>query len=80
MWEPDEVPDEAAWSGLGYLLREHPAQWMIWEGEPNTESVQRLRNLGVESRVFDPAGNRPQDGDFLDVMQQNVKNLQQVFK
>jgi zinc transport system substrate-binding protein len=79
MWEPAEVPDEAAWSALGHILREHPAQWMIWEGEPNSESSQRLHNLGVGSRVFDPAGNRPQDGDFLDVMQQNVKNLQQVF-
>jgi len=80
MWEPGEVPDEAAWSGLEHTLKEHPAQWMIWEGEPEPGSVQRLRNLGVGSRVFDPAGNRPQDGDFLDVMQQNVKNLQQVFK
>ena len=80
MWEPDEVPDEAAWSGLEHILKEHPAQWMIWEGEPNPESSQRLRNLGVESRVFDPAGNRPHNGDFLDVMRQNVKNLQQVFK
>jgi len=80
LWEPDEVPDEAAWSGLGHILREHPAQWMIWEGEPDPESSQRLRNLGVGSMVFDPAGNRPHDGDFLDVMQQNVKNLQPVFK
>ena len=79
MWEPDEVPDEAAWSALEHIHREQPARWMIWEGEPNPESVQRLRNLGVGSRVFDPAGNRPQAGDFLDVMRQNVKNLQRIF-
>jgi zinc transport system substrate-binding protein len=80
MWEPDIIPADAMWSELERLLSEHPAQWMLWEGEPNPETVQRLRNLGVESVVFDPAGNRPQDGDFLDVMRQNVNRLQGVFK
>ena len=80
MWEPDEVPDKAQWAALERDLGDHPARWMIWEGEPNPESIQRLRNMGVDSMVFDPAGNRPQDGDFLDVMRQNVKNLQRAYE
>ncbi len=80
MWEADEYPSEALWSELEHALGEHPARWMIWEGEPNPESVNRLRSMGVESIVFNPSGNRPDRGDFLSVMRQNVKNLQRVFE
>ena len=30
---------------------------------------------GVCSIVFDPTGNRPKQGDFMAVMQQNIENL-----
>jgi zinc transport system substrate-binding protein len=80
MWEPGEVPGEAQWIGLERVLKEHPARWMIWESEPHPQSVRRLRGMGVESIVFNPAANRPDEGDFLSVMRQNVKHLQQVFK
>ncbi|MEL6384177.1 MAG: hypothetical protein AAFQ89_17330 [Cyanobacteria bacterium J06626_18] len=43
------------------------------------ESVERLQELGVASVVFDPAGNVPETGDFLTVMQANVENLRSVF-
>ena len=79
LWEPDEVPSEALWSEFELGLRDRPAQWMIWEGEPNPDSVMRLHGMGVESLVFDPAGNRPDEGDFLSVMRQNLKNLQRAF-
>jgi len=32
------------------------------------------------SAVFDPCGNVPAEGDFLSVMQQNVMNLEAVFR
>ncbi len=80
MWEPDEVPGEVQWMGLERTLKKHPARWMIWESNPNPGIVERLRAMDVESIVFDPAGNRPNKGDYLSVMRQNVKNLQRVFK
>ncbi len=80
MWEPDDVPSEAQWIGLERTLREHSARWMIWESEPNPKNIKRLRSMGVESIVFNPAGNRQEEGDFLSVMRQNVNNLQRVFK
>ena len=48
-------------------------------GDPLPESIERLRQLDIESVVFDPAGNVPEDGDFLAVMQNNVENLRSVF-
>ncbi len=75
LWEPETVPDAAALEELKTLLAGHPAQWMIWEGEPAAESVSLLGELGVRSVVVDPCGNRPEAGDWLSVMRGNVENL-----
>lgn len=79
-WEPDEAPTDAQRAELQSILAKHPAQWMIWEGEPMKESTQRLKAIGVDSLVFDPCSNTPVQGDFLSVMRQNVENLKSAFK
>jgi zinc transport system substrate-binding protein len=76
-WEPDETPTAEQWNELAEILKTHPAKWMIWEGEPQQETVERLREMGIESVVFDPCGNLPEDGDYLAVMQRNVSSLAQ---
>ena len=78
-FEPDEYPSENAWWDLGKLLAEHPAEWMLWEGEPMAETSSTLAELGVRSVVFDPCGNAPEQGDYLTVMRENVSNLIEVF-
>ena len=80
LWEPDEPPTDIQWGGLDDLLREHPARWMIWEDEPLPEVAERLSTMGVRSIVFNPCANRPEDGDFLEVMRGNVENLRAVFE
>jgi zinc transport system substrate-binding protein len=67
------------WKEFRELLKKHPAKWTIWEGEPEPDTVKNLQELGLESVVFDPCGHVPEEGDFLTVMQQNVKNLEKVF-
>lgn len=79
-WEPDEIPNDEQWAELQAILKEHPAKWMIWEGEPVEESVKRLESMGIRSLVFDPCGNVPEKGGFLSVMMQNQKNLQMPFR
>ena len=53
-------------------------------GEENASnplaSVDKLKTLGVDSLVFDPCGNVPEQGDFLTVMRSNVDNLRKAFK
>ena len=78
-WEPDEIPMTEQMLELHSILKDHPAQWMIWEGEPIKESVERLKAIGLQSVVFDPCGNAPDQGDFMSVMRQNVENLKEVF-
>ncbi len=79
LWEPETVPDQQQWDELKKILAAHPAKWMIWEGEPNQESVNRLKELRIESIVFAPAGNTPESDNFVEVMQANADNLKLVF-
>jgi zinc transport system substrate-binding protein len=44
------------------------------------ESAEKLKAIGVDSLVFDPCGNKPDQGDFLSVMRQNIENLKPVFQ
>jgi zinc transport system substrate-binding protein len=78
-WEPEAVPSESQWSELEGILRDHPAAWMIWEGEPAQETIERLRGRGVESVVVNTCANRPSAGDFLTVMTENARSLHVVF-
>ncbi len=78
-WEPHQVPDRNQWGELQVVLKRHPAQWMIWEGEPLPATVAILKSSGIQSMVFNPSANVPKQGDFLSVMRENVENLRAVF-
>jgi zinc transport system substrate-binding protein len=80
MWEPEVVPGEDEWLELEQLLREHPANWFIWESGPNSANLERLQQLGIQSTVFDPSANVPDSGTFADVMTENVKALDRIFR
>ena len=79
-WEPDEVPTKQQLVELQKILNDHPARWMIWEGEPVPKSVDELKTISVDSLVFDPCSNSPDRGDFMSVMQRNIDNLSKAFK
>jgi len=80
LWATKVIPNLDQWKGLEKILARHPAKWMIWEGGPIKESVERLRSMGINSLVFDPCGNTPKGGDFISMMQQNVDNLRMAFQ
>jgi zinc transport system substrate-binding protein len=77
-WEPDEAPSEKMWQELKTLLASHPARRMLWEKEPLPDTTTRLEALGVKSIVYDPCGNVPGEGDWLEVMRANVDRLARV--
>ncbi len=79
-WEPDEVPTVSQWNDLNHILVNYQAKSMFWEKEPLPDSVAKLNTLEIASMVFDPCGNKPTDGDFMSVMQQNITNLRQAFQ
>ncbi len=80
LWEPEAIPDAAALAALERIRDSHPARWMIWEGAPAPESVALLQGLGMESLVFDPCAQAPEQGDFMSVMRDNLSALERVFR
>ena len=78
LWEPEEVPDDAQMEDLKKILSAHPAKWMVWEGEPAKESVEKIKALGLSSVVFDPCANTPDKGDWRDRMEANVKGMEKL--
>ena len=74
-WEPETVPDDSAMKDLEKITVDHSAAVMIWEGPPAVESVAKLKEKGIKSIVFDPCGNRPDQGDWLSIMKENVQSL-----
>ncbi len=79
LWEPDTVLDDKAMADLSSALSGHRARTMIWEGEPTKENVEKLEQMSIKSVVFDPCGNVPATGDFMSVMQANLKALELAF-
>ena len=80
MWEPDVVPDQNQWYELQQMLNSHDARWLIWEGEPDQQSIVRLRAMGINSLVFDPGANLPVEGDFMGLMKSNVTALEKAYR
>ncbi len=78
-WEPGEMPDESMWNDLTKMESQHRAKWMIWEGAPSPEIVDKLSAIGIRSVVFDPCSNEPDEWDFLGVMRKNIDAIKQVY-
>jgi zinc transport system substrate-binding protein len=53
---------------------------MIWEDKPLQEIQTRLEEIGLKVVVFNPCGNRPETGDFMDMMRKNVERLTEAVK
>lgn len=76
-WEPSKFPGEADWQELKNIVRKKGVKIMIWEGDPLESTRTKLQQMGLEVVVFNPCSNRPDVGDFLTVMEENVSRLEQ---
>jgi zinc transport system substrate-binding protein len=79
-WNPGDMPNENDWEGLEKTVQEHHAKIMIWEDKPLQEIQTRLEEIGLKVVVFNPCGNRPETGDFMDMMRKNVERLTEAVK
>jgi zinc transport system substrate-binding protein len=80
MWEPEIMPQQNQWDALQQLLATHDAKWMIWEGQPDKQALARLQTLGISSLVFSPCANTPEEGDFVSVMKNNIREIEKAFR
>jgi zinc transport system substrate-binding protein len=78
-WEPGEQPTTSDWIDLGNMLASHPAGLMLWEETPLQAVSSKLLESGVRTVPFHTASNRPENGDYLDVMRDNILRLESVL-
>ncbi len=78
-WEPELDPGETGWRALDTLLSEQPARWMLWESTPQDSIREKLATRGVGVIVFEVASNRPPEGDYLSVMDENLRRLRSAI-
>ncbi len=78
-WAPDRAPTKAELQELEGILSTHRAEVMIWESPPLAATVEALAQRGVRCVVFDPCGNAPWAGDYLETMRSNLSRLRAVY-
>jgi zinc transport system substrate-binding protein len=79
-FEPGEYPDADGWRGLEGITAEHPAVYMLWEGEPEERTAAQLEGMGLAVVVFDPCGHKPAQGDYISVMKMNVRSVEAALR
>ncbi len=78
-WEPNELPTDDMWKDLEKTIAEDKVGIMIWEDEPLGEIRSKLEKLNVLISVFDPCANKPESGDFIEVMNANIERLAKLI-
>jgi zinc transport system substrate-binding protein len=75
LWKPGVPLNNKDIDELKKGLRKYPSHLMIWEAEPLAASIQTLKKMGLQSLVFNPVANVPEQGDFMTVMNSNIDKL-----
>ncbi|MCK5703951.1 MAG: zinc ABC transporter substrate-binding protein, partial [Cyclobacteriaceae bacterium] len=79
-WESNEMPTTSQWKDLQKLINEHQARVMIWEDDPIEEIKSKLDEMNIKIAVFSPCANNPEAGDFMDLMNENLNQLERMIK
>jgi len=79
-WEPGELPATRDWVELSEIIGTHPAGLMLWEDTPLEEVAAGLSESDIRSVSFHTASNRPENGNYMDVMQENILRLDSILR
>ena len=74
-WRPRQILGPGDLEMLEMLRLSHPAKVMFWEDYLLQVTVDQLEAIGVKSLVFRTGAVRPESGDYLSLMQENLDNL-----
>jgi len=74
-WEPGQDVSDDAWDSFMQKVDPANLKLMLWEGDPSEATASRMEAAGFQIVVFNPCGNVPNTGDFIETMNENVDNL-----
>lgn len=78
-WEAEDTVGHDMLHEIGHLKKDGDIAFMVWEGEPLPENVEKLNEEGIPSIVICPMGGAPASGDFLQGMEQNLNTLRKAL-
>ncbi|WP_224483308.1 metal ABC transporter substrate-binding protein [Robertkochia aurantiaca] len=78
-WEPDTPLDHDMLHEIGHLQKDHRIEYVIWEGEPLAENVEKLKKMGIQSVVITPMGGAADQTNFMEGMRKNLEALKEVY-
>lgn len=78
-WEPDVPLTKDQLHELEHLKKEHPVEYIIWEDEPLNENSTLLQKKGVKSKVIYAGSGTPENGDYLGVIEENLKAIREIY-
>ena len=73
--EPGEEPTPKQWHDFDHFHEHYPSELMLWEDEPLKIISELIEIKGLNIVVFNPCGNKPDDGDFMRAMKRNIEAL-----
>ena len=68
------------WNTIERALTSRTARWTLWDRQLPERLISRLRVSGFRSQVFNAVANTPASGDFMSVMQANIRALQKIYQ
>lgn len=83
--DPEQMPDDAALTEIGRIVKQTSARHIIWEAAPLPAIADRLESsFGLVSVEFSPCELLNPDAvasgsDYLTVMHQNIEDIRLVF-
>lgn len=76
-WEPGDSPSDEEWATLDGYVSQRPTTWMLWEGPLSAAATSELDERGIREVVFYTGVNPPANGDYFQLMQENIQRLRQ---
>jgi zinc transport system substrate-binding protein len=78
-WEPDTPLDHDMLHEIEHLKKDHNIQYLVWEGKPLQENIDKLHEMGIKSVVIAPMGGKPDGTDFIAGMEKNLHVLKGMY-
>jgi zinc transport system substrate-binding protein len=75
-FDPANPGSHDFWHEVEHAVADGAGPVVLWPTEPSAEVRTRLTSMGLEAVLFDPAGARPAQGDFVEVMTANAQRLE----
>lgn len=78
-WEPETPLDHDMIHEIEHLKKDHGITYLVWEGTPLPENVEKLKAMGIQSVVISPMGGNPEGMNFMEGMEKNLQVLQKIY-